>query len=56
MTVALVLGLTRPAAARFSLLLSIPVIATAAVDWLHLAIGIAVSGVSAWACIHFSCG
>jgi undecaprenyl-diphosphatase len=65
MTAALALGLTRSAAARFSFLLSIPVIAMAGVyetgtlieqaapvDWKALLIGIAVSGVSAWLCIH----
>ena len=66
MTAALALGLTRSAAARFSFLLSIPVIAMAGVyetgtlieqaapvAWDALLIGIAVSGFSAWLCIHF---
>ncbi len=66
MTAGLALGLTRTAAARFSFLLSIPVIAmagvyetgklvqqAAAVDWGALLLGIAVSAVSAWLCIHF---
>jgi undecaprenyl-diphosphatase len=66
MTAALALGLTRSAAARFSFLLSIPVIALAGtyetatlikqaapVDWLDLLIGVVVSGISAWACILF---
>jgi len=65
MTAGLMLGLTRTAAARFSFLLSIPVIAMAGVyeagklveqaapvDWRALLIGIAVSGVSAWLCIR----
>jgi len=67
MTAALMLGFTRQAAARFSFLLSIPVIALAGGlkvrDWLHtpgqaagwdaLLIGYAVSAVSAYACIHY---
>jgi undecaprenyl-diphosphatase len=65
MTAGLLLGLTRTASARFSFLLSIPVIALAGVyetgklieqaapvDWQALLIGIAVSGVSAWLCIR----
>lgn len=64
MTAALLLGLSRQSAARFSFLLSIPVIASAgmlkiwelvsgdaSVDWLSLALGVAVSGISAYACI-----
>ena len=66
MTVALMLGLTREAAARFSFLLSIPVILgagslltldlikdTAPVDWTVLTSGILVAMVSAWICIHY---
>ena len=63
-TAGLLLNMDRQAAARFSFLLSIPVIAGAgvlkawqlvnasiAVDWLLLAIGAAVSGVMAYLCI-----
>lgn len=66
MTAGLYLGLTRTAAARFSFLLSIPVIAVAGVyesgkliqqsepvAWDALSIGTIVSAVSAWLCIHF---
>ena len=66
MTIGLMLGLNRENAARFSFLLSIPVIAMAgsyltlklmtdaqAVDWSVLALGSALSFVSAYACIHF---
>ena len=65
MTAALMLGLTREAAARFSFLLSIPVIVLAgglktielatsegAVDWLSMVLGAAISGISAYLCIH----
>lgn len=65
MTAGLALGLTREAAARFSFLLSIPVIVLAgglevrdlatagvAVDWSTLWLGALISGVSALACIH----
>ncbi len=59
MTAALMLGVQRSAAARFSFLLSIPIILAASVfkgrhlavetiDWLILGIGIIVSGSSAW--------
>ena len=64
-TAALMLGLDRRAAARFSFLLSIPVIAAAgllrtaealdapgAVDWKTLAIGVTVSALSAYLTIH----
>tara|TARA_R110002049_G_scaffold49267_18_gene141217 strand:+ start:1647 stop:2450 length:804 start_codon:yes stop_codon:yes gene_type:complete len=64
MTAALLLGLQRQSAARFSFLLSIPIIASAGllkawelvnsgvgVDWLMLALGVAVSGISAYICI-----
>ena len=66
MTAGLMLGLSRQAAARFSFLLSIPVIVLAggletiklaradiAVDWNALIIGTVVSAVSAYLCIHF---
>ena len=66
MTAALMLGLTREAAARFSFLLSIPVILgaglllvldllqdTATIDWNVLFSGAAVAAVSAWICIHY---
>ena len=66
MTAALALGLTRKAAARFSFLLSIPIIAlaggyltlklsqsTAPVDWIALLIGVVFSAISAYLCIHF---
>lgn len=65
-TVALLLGMGREAAARFSFLLSIPVIILAGgleacellqsgidVHWGDLAIGTLLSGVSAYLCIHF---
>jgi undecaprenyl-diphosphatase len=63
-TAALLLGMDRQAAARFSFLLSIPVIASAgalkawelshsevAVDWLQLGFGALLSGVTAYLCI-----
>ncbi|MGL5335280.1 MAG: undecaprenyl-diphosphate phosphatase [Enterovibrio sp.] len=66
MTMALYLGYTREAAARFSFLMSIPIILLAggllgielvqrdaAVDWQALAIGLVVSFVSAYLCIHW---
>ncbi len=66
MTAGLALGLSRTAAARFSFLLSIPVIAmagvyetgklvqqSAPVDWGAISLGAVVSAVSAWLCIHF---
>jgi len=67
MTAALMLGLNRTAAARFSFLLSIPVIILAGADatlslllkgeassasWSHLLLGVSVSAVSAYFCIH----
>ncbi|MDP2283611.1 MAG: undecaprenyl-diphosphate phosphatase [Pseudohongiella sp.] len=65
-TAALLLGLSRDAAARFSFLLSIPVILIAcglqsielitsesAVDWTAMAAGVLVSGVSAYLCIYY---
>lgn len=64
MTAGLMLGLTREAAARYSFLLSIPVIVLAggleslklirsagAVDWQVLILGALISGASAYACI-----
>ena len=66
MTAALLLGLGREAAARFSFLLSIPAILGAgvlelasllgerqAVNWPQLGMGVAIAGASAYACIHF---
>lgn len=65
MTAGLAIGLTRESAARFSFLLSIPVIVLAgllevrdlaasplAVDWTTLWLGALFSGLSAYACIH----
>lgn len=65
MTAGLALGLSRPAAARFSFLLAIPVIvlagglevtelvrSPAAVDWSALLLGALVSSLSAFAAIH----
>lgn len=66
MTAALLLGMNRQASARFSFLLSIPVITLAgglqvlkllqkedAVDWLAIGIGTFVSAISAYLCIRF---
>lgn len=65
-TAALMLGMSRAAAARFSFLLSIPVIVlaggmetlnlsrqAASVDWSTLLVGTVLAGVSAYLCIHF---
>jgi len=65
MTAGLMLGLERAAAARFSFLLSIPVIALSgglesfklirtgvAVDWLSLLTAAAISAIAAYTCIH----
>lgn len=65
MTAGLMMGLSRAAAARFSFLLSIPVIVLAgglntielaqsaqAVDWSALGLGVLFSAVSAYLCIH----
>jgi len=65
-TAALLLGLNREAAARFSFLLSIPVIVLAggletvgllrapqAIDWTALLLGTLLSGLSAYLCIHY---
>jgi undecaprenyl-diphosphatase len=66
MTAGLFVGLTREAAARFSFLLSIPVILLAGAyqalavsqhprpgEWGALLLGAVLSGISAWLCIHF---
>ncbi|MCC5882845.1 MAG: undecaprenyl-diphosphate phosphatase [Halomonas sp.] len=66
MTAALLLGMSREGAARFSFLLSIPVTALASgleiqglvqspreVDWLAMAAGVVLSGLSAYICIHY---
>jgi len=66
MTAGLFLGLNRDAAARFSFLLSIPVIiasglfktkdlveSTVQVEWSLLLLAVALSALSAWLCIHF---
>ena len=65
-TAALMVGMSREAAARFSFLLSIPVIVLAggleviklvgqpsAMDWNAMIIGTLLSGISAYICIHF---
>lgn len=65
-TAGLALGLTRAGAARFSFLLSIPVILLAGslkgleawtssqpVDWMPLLAGLVLAGVSAYLCIHY---
>jgi len=65
-TAGLLLGLTRSAAARFSFLLSIPLILaggglktldlmeeTGPVDWHSLILGILLSGLAAYFCIHY---
>lgn len=65
-TAALLVGLHRVEAARFSFLLSIPLILAAGglktlelsqsllpVDWASLALGAAVSAISAWICIYY---
>ena len=66
MTAGLMLGMKRDAVARFSFLLSIPVIlgagllltldlikSGAAVNWGELFAGAALSGISAWICVHY---
>jgi undecaprenyl-diphosphatase len=66
MTAGLIMGLSRQAAARFSFLLSIPVITlsgllvikdlieqSAPVDWWALVIGTTLAGVTAYLCIHY---
>lgn len=65
-TAGLLLGLTREAAARYSFLLSIPIIvlsglgvtsdlvsSTEPVDWMALLLGTVIAAISAFACIHF---
>lgn len=65
-TAALLVGLHRVEAARFSFLLSIPLILAAGglktlelsqsllpVDWTSLALGVVISAVSAWVCIYY---
>ncbi|MCE8018668.1 undecaprenyl-diphosphate phosphatase [Halomonas sp. MCCC 1A11036] len=65
-TAALLLGMSREGAARFSFLLSIPVTALAAgleivglvqmprdIDWSAMTAGVVLSGVSAYLCIHY---
>lgn len=65
-TAALFLGLSREAASRFSFLLSIPVILLAmgletvallrgdeVVDWVSMGLGVVLSGISAYLCIHY---
>ncbi|NAW34639.1 undecaprenyl-diphosphate phosphatase [Halomonas alimentaria] len=65
-TAALLLGMSREGAARFSFLMSIPVIVLAGgmevlglirdatqVDWFTLTVGALLSGISAYLCIHF---
>ena len=65
-TAALLLAFNRESAARFSFLLSIPLILAAggmktlelvssglATDWFAIGLGVAVSAVSAWLCIYF---
>jgi len=66
MTAALMVGMSREGAARFSFLLSIPVIVLASgleiralagspepVDWPPLLAGVVLSGITAYACIHY---
>ena len=66
MTAALFLGMSREAAARFSFLLSVPIIAAAGLlgsrdllengieaDWSVLLIGFVVAALSTYACIHY---
>ena len=64
MTAGLLLGLTRQAAARFSFLLSIPAILMAGgykslklidtpnVDWMAIILGVGLSALTAYVCIH----
>jgi len=65
-TAALLLGLTREAAARYSFLLSIPIIvlsglsvtkdlvdSTVPTDWTALSLGTVIAALSAFVCIHF---
>tara|TARA_R110002012_G_scaffold69366_2_gene179468 strand:- start:11264 stop:12064 length:801 start_codon:yes stop_codon:yes gene_type:complete len=65
-TAALMVGMSREGAARFSFLLSIPVIVlaggleaidlmqtTQSIDWVAMLAGVVLSGVSAYLCIHY---
>jgi undecaprenyl-diphosphatase len=65
-TAALMVGMSREGAARFSFLLSIPVIvlaggleavgllgASKSIDWIAMLVGTLLSGVSAYLCIHY---
>ena len=65
-TAGLLLGLTREAAARFSFLLSIPIImaggllktkelveTAGTVDWQAITLGVVISGLTAFLCIHY---
>lgn len=64
-TMALALGYSREAAARFSFLLAIPIIVLSGgykgtqilqggtIDWISMGIGVSVSGLSAYACIYY---
>lgn len=64
-TVALMVGLSRTDSARFSFLLSIPIILLSGayeglglvdeseVDWIGVLVGVLVSGISAYICIHY---
>ncbi len=64
-TAALFLGFTREDSARFSFLLSIPIIllsggymslkliGSAGIDWVAMGVGMVVSGISAYLCIHY---
>ena len=65
MTAALILGFTRQASARFSFLLSIPAIVMAGgyksikliglpdVDWISIILGVVLSAITAYLCIHY---
>ncbi len=66
MTAALMMGLTRSAAARFSFLLSVPTIVLSGglkgveliksetpVDWVAMLVGTILSGIAAYLCIHY---
>jgi undecaprenyl-diphosphatase len=65
-TAALMVGMSREGAARFSFLLSIPVIVLAGglevvgimrepeeIEWIAMAVGTLLSGISAYLCIHY---
>ena len=67
MTAALLLGFSRKAAARYSFLLAIPIIAMAGayetlklvqappdqVNWMQLFAGAVIAGIAAWLCVHW---